>query len=398
MHIGFAMSRPSAAENALARAAAAAYRIAGAAILALAVLAMPWHPGYAEETDPFSATVKVDATADTVVKARDMARLDGQRRALAAVAAQVGGASLPAEAAAKLAKLDDRTLTALVASFEVANERMSAVRYLAEYTFHFRPDQARRVLRNAGVTASVEAAAKPLVVLPVYQADGQLRLWEDPNPWRAVWEERGSSDGADNAAHLLVPLGDAADIATVDGDKARAGNAEALAAIAKRNGGGDAVVLVAALRGQPASPDGIDIAGRRYRAGRLVASHTEAITANPGENADALLQRAATLVAAGIDGGWKKEAAPAYDQLGTLTAVLPIAGLDDWIGARERLASLPLIRKITLVALSRQEATIEIGYGGSIDDLKAGLAGVSFDLVRGDPVWRLARRGSDAVP
>ena len=38
-----------------------------------------------------------------------------------------------------------------------------------------------------------------------------------------------------------------------------------------------------------------------------------------------------------------------------------------------------------------------IGYGGSIDQLRAGLAEISLDLVRGDPLWRLAR-GEPARP
>ena len=79
--------------------------------------------GLSEEADPFSATVTVDATADTVVNARDAARIDGQRRALAAVAEQLSGGAVPA----KLAKLDDKMITDLVASFEVAHERMSTV-------------------------------------------------------------------------------------------------------------------------------------------------------------------------------------------------------------------------------------------------------------------------------
>ena len=62
------------------------------------------------------------------------------------------------------------------------------------------------------------------------------------------------------------------------------------------------------------------------------------------------------------------------DQVGSLTAVLPITDLDDWLHARDRLSKVPAIRKVSLMALSRQEATIEIGYGGSIDQLKAGLA------------------------
>ncbi len=340
---------------------------AGWAVIVLAVaLGAKSLPGHAQEADPFSATVKVDATADTVVKARDMARLDGQRRALAAVAEHLSGGAA-GDVSTKLAKLDDKAITDLVASFAVANERMSAVRYLADYTFHFRRSEARRALRSAGITLA-EAPAKPLVVLPVYQTEGETLLWEDPNPWRAAWEERTPAGAA---PRLIVPLGDAADVTTVDADKAQAGDSTALAAIASRNGGDDAVVLLAAMRGSPNSPAGVDVMARRYHAGRLVATNVAPLAANPGESESDLLRRAVTAVAAEIESGWKKEPGPSYDQLGTLTAVLPITGLEDWMGARRRLATVPAIRKITLVALSRQEATIEIGYGGSIDALKA---------------------------
>ena len=101
----------------------------------------------------------------------------------------------------------------------------------------------------------------------------------------------------------------------------------------------------------------------------------------------------------------------------SLTAVLPITGLEDWVRVRERLAALPTIRKVGLVALSLQEATIEIEYLGSIDQLKASLAEAKLDLVRADPQgaspqgaspqgaappgaspWRLARSGAPAAP
>lgn len=390
-------------------------RVAGSAVGAAMVVAVALGGALggaslcaqAQQADPFTVTVKVDATADTVIKAREMARLDGERRALAAVADQLSGGQLSGGApvggtaagdvSGKLAKLDDKAITGLVASFEVAGERMSAVRYLADYTFHFRPAEVRRVLRSAGIAIAEapSAPAKPIVVLPVYQTRGEARLWEDPNPWRAAWEERTESGPS---PRLVVPLGDAADVATVDADKAQAGDGAALAAIAGRNGGGDAVVLLATIRGSPDNPSAVDVTARRYHAGRLIATHVEPVAGKPGEGEDDLLHRAVTAVAADIDSGWKKQPGPGYDQLGTLTAVLPISGLDDWLAARQRLAAVPAIRKITLVALSRQEATIEIGYGGSIDDLKASLAGISFDLVHGDPLWRLAHTGRGETP
>jgi hypothetical protein len=165
-------------------------------------------------------------------------------------------------------------------------------------------------------------------------------------------------------------------------------------------------------RGPPGSPAGLDVTVRHYRAGQAVDDHSDSVTANPGERRDQFFRRAAGVIAADIESGWKKAGLPGYDQQGSLTAVLPITGLEDWVRVRERLAALPTIRKVGLVALSLQEATIEIEYLGSIDQLKASLAEAKLDLVRGDPQgaspqgtappgaspWRLARAGAPAAP
>ena len=175
-------------------------------------------PARAQEADPFSATVKVDAGADTAAKARETARLDGQRRALAAIAERLSGGGAPA----KPPKLDDKAITDLVASFEVANERMSAVRYMADYTFHFRPAETRRVL---GVAAQAPAPcepasrccraaadpsqpagqaerrrrlrAKPMVIVPVYQSAGQHGC--------GTTRTRGARLGSTRRRHRAVP-------------------------------------------------------------------------------------------------------------------------------------------------------------------------------------------------
>lgn len=378
---------------------------AAAALLVLLTLIAVNRSAWADDADPFAAKVTVDATAENVVKAREAARIDGQRRALTAIAERLAGANTPV----KMPKLDDKAISDLVVSFEVANEKMSAVRYIAEYTFHFQPDGVRRVLHNAGITLAGEPGkqdsgkpepgkdetARRLVLLPVYQSGGQPRLWDEPNPWRDAWEHLPDGPAA---ARIVVPLGDAGDVAAIDADKALAGNVDALAAVARRNGAEDAVVALAALRGPADKPIGLDVTLRRYQTGKLTDTRANSLVANPGENADDFLRRAAAAIISDIDSGWKKEPAGRYDQEGTLTAVLPISGLDDWVHARERLAGAPAVRKIALVALSRQEAAIEIGYSGNIDQLKAALAAIGFDLAHGDATWRLTRVGAAHAP
>ena len=115
-------------------------------LLLLGAVAMRAGPALAQESDEaYSATVKVDATADSAAAAREVARIDWQRRALAAVIERLSGGSEPA----KPPKLDDKAITDMVVSFEVANEHKSAVRYVADYTFHFRQSKVRRLVRVA---------------------------------------------------------------------------------------------------------------------------------------------------------------------------------------------------------------------------------------------------------
>jgi hypothetical protein len=383
--------------------------IAGAVLLFMFLLVqLAGAPSRAQEVDRFTATVRVDAGADTAAKARDAARVEGQRRALTAIVER-----LTSGAPVRPPRLDDKTITDLVASFEVANERMSAVRYVADYTFHFRPAETARVLGLAAAASAPEPApnpsseqrsatangaepdAKPIVVIPVFQSAGQAVLWDDPNPWRAAWEH-----GLAIARPAVVPLGDAGDVASIDAEKARAGDTGAIAAIAGRNGGETALVAVAVLRGSSDRASGLDVRLKRYRDGRLVDARNLDYSAAPGESADELLRRAVAAIAPDIAAGREPErtsvAAREHDQ--TLTAVFPIGTLDDWLQARQRLLAVPIIRKVAVTALSRQEATVAIDYNGTIEQLRLELAKISLNLVRLESRWQLARSGADGAP
>ena len=365
-----------------------------AVVLLLLAAASP-RPAAAQD-DPYTATVTVDATADTVAKARDVARIDGARRALAAIVEKLAGGSDKA----KPLKLTDNQLTDLVASFEVANEKMTAVRYVADYTYHFKPADVAKAMQNAGIAANqpnapapagAGAGVKPVVVLPVYQDGGTAVLWDDPNPWRDAWAQRPAGAGGSS---FLVPLGDVSDLAAIDSDTARAGDAAALAAIAQKEGADDVLVMLTVRRGAADKP-GLDVTVRRYHAGQFVDVHADSINANPGEGDAELCRRAAETIAADIDKSWKDAKGGLGDQQGSLVAVAPITGLDDWIKLRDSLAMAPSVRKIDLKSLSRQEATVEIQYAGTMDQLKASLAAAKLALDGGDPVWRLVRSGAD---
>jgi len=347
-----------------------------------------------DRSEGFSATVRVDATADSAAAARELARVDGQRRALALVIDRLSGST----DSSKRPKLDDKTVTDMVESFEVANERMSAVHYLADYTFHFRPSKVRRLVRSADDAPTdansrpgiVEGDGKPLVVLPVYKDSAMTVLWDDPNAWREAWTRRSAASGV---GRLTVPLGDANDLAIIDASRAEAGKPDALTAIAQRNGGDEAIVALATTRREGDQLVGLDLSTKRYRSGRLADAHSTTLDANPGESADDFLKRAADTVAAEIATASKKSPGLRSDQQASLAASVPIGSIGEWVRVRDRLASVPAIRKVDLLSLNRHEAKIQIKYVGGSDQLKSSLAGVDLGLDGADPVWRLQLSG-----
>ena len=389
----------------------------GCTLLLLGAVAMRAGPALAQESDEaYSATVKVDATAESAAAAREVARIDGQRRALAAVIERLSGASEPA----KPPKLDDKAITDMVVSFEVANEHMSAVRYVADYTFHFRPSKVRRLVRvvetppadSGGKSPSDkspgdgkspgEGAGKPsaesgnrtVVVLPVYQDGSTVVLWDDPNAWRMAWSQRPPGPGP---GRLVLPLGDAGDLAAIDAEKAGAGRSDALTAITQRNRGSETIVALATARRQDNKLTGVDINVKRYRSGRLVDTQATSFDVAPGESEAALLERAAESTAADIESGAKRNAGAHPDQPASLAVTVPISSLGEWVQVRGRLASVSAIRKIDLLSLSRQEARIEVKYVGTPDQLKSSLAEVNLDLGGGDPIWRIQPSGAASV-
>jgi hypothetical protein len=333
------------------------------------------------------AGVPVDATAANAVAAREAARLDGERRAIRILLERLTLASDQG----RLPRVSDQALPNLVRDFEVAGERSSGVRYLAEYTFRFRPDGVRALLRNAGIPFT-ETLSKPVVVLPVLQrSDGGTVLWDDPNPWREAWANRTVPDGL---VPFTVPLGDVEDIAAIDASRAIAADPAALAAIAARYDAGDALIAVATL--QPTGELGVSLR-RVVPGGGASVIPAGTYKPNPDEKPAAMMQRAVTASATAVAEAWKHETMLDTSQQGTLTAQVPVGDLGDWIAVRNALSGIPAITGNDLVSLAKDGASVTLHYLGDPDRLRLALAQHDLALSGGEGSWTLQRRGAGAA-
>jgi hypothetical protein len=340
----------------------------------------------ADRADVFAVSVPVDATAANANAARDTARLDGERRAYGVLLNRLTLAS----DRAKLPAASDSLLNDVIQGFEVANERRSTVRYLADYTFHFRADIVEKMLRNQGIPFA-ETPSKPLIVLAVLEGANGPVLWDDPNPWRDAW---GNAKLVTGLVPLIVPLGQVEDVTAIDATAAESGDDARLQAIAMNYNDGD--VLVTRAKIKPGDTKSVDVTSTRFTPGQSGREQTwvASFTANAGESDPDFLGRVVAATADQVAEAWKQANIIDYNQAGDLVVSVPISDLAGWLAVRDRLKAIASIQRMDVLSLDRQRALVTLHYVGSDTQLRLALAQRDLDLSGSDPTWELRRRGA----
>lgn len=335
--------------------------------------------------------VKVDVTAETAAAARERALAEGQTKAFRVLLERL----VLAEDMAKLPSARPADVTPLVRDFSVSEEKRSAVRYLAALTYRFKPDDVRRYLVDHGLPYA-ETRSKPVLVLPVYQAAGALLLWDEPNPWRQAWAERGGRDGL---VPLLLPFGDLTDIAAIGAEQAVQGDTQRLAVVASRYRCDDTLVAqaVLGLSGRTGRPE-LEVFITRHGATRLEQTLLRTYAAGETESNEALLRRAASDVSRQIENTWKRENLMQFGQRSVIAVTVPIKGLADWIEVQKRLSGVAVVRSAELVLMSRDEVRVNLHYLGETEQLALALrqADLNLQLSGDNPVLGLDGGGPQA--
>ena len=291
--------------------------------------------------------VNVDVTASDAVSAREKALLEGQRQALTTLLSQL---ATPADIA-KLPPLSDAQITDMVADYQVESEKVSSVRYIGQITFRFRGDAVSSYLGQGGVTTNV-GAGPPVLVLPVLTSGGKNLLFEDGNTWLAAWNQHRPADGV---VRLVLPLGDAADVAAISGDEALAGDSAKLQALATRYGVGEVVVADATV-----DAGNVALAVKRYTPAGAVGGFEDKFAGDP----DAAFVAAIDRVATQAQQDWiaQNQVTSSVEQ--RLTVEAPLDSLAQWSEMNRRFAAVATLRHVDVVYLMRGRAELDLVFVG----------------------------------
>ncbi|RMD64451.1 MAG: DUF2066 domain-containing protein [Alphaproteobacteria bacterium] len=358
-------------------------------VVLVAVIARGTGPAIAQdEGEIFTVRdVAVDVTAETAAAAREVALAQGHVAAMERLLARL----LPREEQTRVTPPTADRIAELVKDFEVADERTSDVRYLARLTFRFNPDAVRAFLRNNDL-AYAETRSKPVVVVPVYGPRGEARLWDDANPWWAVWARRRPDAGL---VPLIVPLGDLGDISTLDAEQALAGDTARMTALAERYGAEDILLTQAILSVSPGATAATLQVGTSRIGRQASATVVETFTQQPGENIDGLLARAAEAIAEDVQESWKQRNLLRPGEARRIQISVPVRGLTDWLEIRRRLADVAGVERSIVTLMSRAATEISVTFVGDERQLAVAMAQNDLELAYDETLgWRLWIRGA----
>ena len=339
-------------------------------------------------TDPYTVTgIEVDARAANAAAARTVALRNGHRSAFSVLYDRL---TLP-EARNRLPELDDDAIAGLVRNFGVGEERTSATRYLARMTFTFDREAVQDILSARDIPFSDRVSA-PVLVLPVFEAEGRAMLWDRPNPWWDAWSagRQGPARIHEGLVPVTLPLGDVEDFRALTAEDAAAGNGDRIRAFAARYDAPAVVVAIARFAPSDGADGGrLDVFWTRYDADGAFAGEA-AYQSDSG--LDPLLESGVATVDDALEEAWKRKTVIEFGAEETLAVRAVFGDLPTWLSIKRNLERSPIVEAVSLQSVSASEAWLQLRYLGDVQQLSAALAQEDLFLEDIEGTWTVSFR------
>ncbi|HSV27920.1 MAG TPA: DUF2066 domain-containing protein, partial [Candidatus Omnitrophota bacterium] len=169
----------------------------------------------------------------------------------------------------------------------------------------------------------------------------------------------------------------------ITAEQAMGGDLPSIQALSDAHRGADVMVVAAAMAAGGRQLD-VVVHGS---GGAPKPFDTVAYTAQDNETPEALMARAVRDVQRAIDTVYKQPNMLQFDRAATISALVPLAGVEDWLAVRESLGRVSQVRKWELLSLSRDEAAVTMHVVGDQEQVKAALARQGLQMEWGDGFW-----------
>ncbi len=335
-----------------------------------------------------NSDIEVDVTGKDAVDARQQAMEKGASEALADLLNKLAPPGLTTDI---MARLDAHKISKMVKGTEVLDEKISGNRYHAQLRLSFDGDELSELISKVGEQANNDQTipANAFLIIPAYQEGAKTILWDDSNPWRAVWKNVGLEN---TIGDIIVPYGDAKDNSIIDVDTLNSSTYTNLIPFTIRYGVTDIIITQAKL---VQSPDLVLTVTKR----RVSRGHNEinimTYRADPQETREMLLTRAARDIIYGLQHKKTEELSANQEVRGgehnQVMMLASISTMASWTQLRSKLSSLPMVDRIELLAISAKQVDTILHYRGTPDSLARAITASNIRLVRNKDYWVVSR-------
>lgn len=325
-------------------------------------------PAAAQDNSLYTVSgVHVDATGASSTEALNAAIAQGRAKAWQTLYRRLTRqADWPRQPA-----LDATELVRLARGYNIANERRSTTRYVADVTYMFNPASVARTLRAAQIAFS-QTQAKRILVIPM-----------SPSVGHGAWAQALTAPTfrETTVPFTLLAAEDDAGLASLNFDAATWNDVSAVASKNRVTEVG--LVQVVGANGK------LTVNVRRLGPGEQPVKTS--VDVPMLQSATATYPAAAQAAVHAIEEMWKTRSVIDFSQRGRLTADVRIDSLEQWGEIQSSLSSVSNVTGFTVTAMTMNYARINLNYLGGIEQTREALAGAGLSLTNRGGQWVLAR-------
>jgi hypothetical protein len=317
------------------------------------------------------AGVHVDASAASSAEAADIAIEQGRPKAWQILYRRL----TRQEDWPRQPVLDPSDLVRLSLGYVPTNERRSTTRYVADVTYEFNPDAVARVLRDANIPFTQQAAHRILLVpmSPTYNNGAWAQAFVSPSLHGAL------------VPFSLPDAADASDLGQLE--FANASWDSVAAAAAHVNATEAALVQVVSASGK--------VTVNIRRLGQDESPVQTSVDVPLLQTVGATYPSAAQAAIGAIEDLWKARSALNINAHGVLIADVRVNSLNQWGSIQTALAGLDNVTDVRTVAMDLGYARLSISYQGSESQLRDAMRGEGLNLTGQPGAWMITPAQSD---
>ncbi len=353
-------------------------------IVAILVICAPLTASASEAE--IKGDIEVDVSGKDAVDARAKAMEKAENDALNNLLQRF---TSPQQAQSIVESLPPARIASMVRGIEVLSERISDRRYRAHLLVTFDGQEISKLVSTANPDggSSLETATTAFVVIPVYEEGMKTVLWEEPNPWRAIWKSVGLEN---NASGVVVPYGDPTDASSINAGNASSATFSSLSNLTNRYGANEIVLLQAKFEATPTMV--LTVIKRRLNRTR---NEINLLTyrSDPQETKEMLLTRAAMDIVEKLQDIKSHQVKSNFvgGEHNRIMLLASISTMASWTELRGKLTKLPMVDKVDVIAISPQQVDISLGYRGTQESLEAGILSLNLRLSKTPNYWVVSR-------